>query len=129
MISINPDIDRLFGGGLHQGHVTEIVASSGSGKSQLCIQAATMAALSGKIVNVIDTSCTFDMARGQQMAQRWMDKSTKVSNTPANVLALYTSFTESRTFVSSYVFCFSLAPIGSRSTIFTLSARSPHTPS
>jgi RecA/RadA recombinase len=82
-IPITPDIDRLLGGGLHPGAVTEIVASSSAGKTQFCIQAATVAAMSGKSVCVIDTSSTFEMARGQQMAQKWIEKTTKVRDTPA----------------------------------------------
>lgn len=80
MVSIHPDIDRLLGGGLQQGAVTEVVASSSAGKTQFCIQAATMAAMSGKLVHVIDTSSTFEMARGQAMAQKWLEKTAKVSH-------------------------------------------------
>jgi DNA repair protein RadB len=50
-----PSLDALLGGGLESGIITRIYGEAGSGKTNLCLQAARQAVLSGKKVAYIDT--------------------------------------------------------------------------
>lgn len=50
-----PPLDALLGGGLETDTVTELYGEGGSGKTQICLQAAREVALSGRWVLYVDT--------------------------------------------------------------------------
>ncbi|XP_047322228.1 DNA repair protein RAD51 homolog 4 [Impatiens glandulifera] len=57
-------IDALLHGGLHEGHLTELVGPSSSGKTQICLQAASYVAKRYKCgVAYVDTSNSFSAKR------------------------------------------------------------------
>ncbi|GAQ77799.1 DNA repair protein RAD51 [Klebsormidium nitens] len=63
-----PSIDDVIGGGLRPGTITELVGTSASGKTQLCLQAAAAAALELRAsVAFIDTSNSFSAHRLAQI--------------------------------------------------------------
>jgi DNA repair protein RadA len=65
----SPGIDRLLGGGYRAGTLTEFFGSSNSGKSQLAMQAALLAAREGRRVLFIDTEGAFRPERLEEMAK------------------------------------------------------------
>lgn len=60
-------LDELLGGGIEKSIITNIFGESGSGKTNLCIQAAASAVEDGKVV-FIDTEKGFSPERFTQMA-------------------------------------------------------------
>ena len=48
-------LDALLGGGLESGIITRVYGEAGTGKTNLCLQAARECVLSGKKVAYIDT--------------------------------------------------------------------------
>jgi DNA repair protein RadA len=65
----SPGIDRLLGGGYREGRLTELFGRSNSGKSQLAMQAALLAARDGGRVLYIDTEGAFRPERLEEMAK------------------------------------------------------------
>jgi DNA repair protein RadA len=61
-------LDDLLGGGYREGTLTEVFGRSNSGKSQLAMQAALFAAMSGTRVLYVDTEGTFRPERLEQIA-------------------------------------------------------------
>ncbi|KAI3667628.1 hypothetical protein L6452_42699 [Arctium lappa] len=59
--------DMLLRGGLHEGHVTELVGPSSSGKTQVCFQAASNVAMKLGSVVFIDSGNSFSPTRIQQI--------------------------------------------------------------
>jgi len=67
----NESIDALLDGGVWAGEVTEVVAASCVGKSQLCMQVAGWASASERRrVCVIDTSKSFDVIRVKEIVTK-----------------------------------------------------------
>ncbi|HEV2138309.1 MAG TPA: AAA family ATPase, partial [Nitrososphaerales archaeon] len=66
-------IDRLLGGGYRAGRLTEVFGRSNSGKSQLAMQAALLAAKQGIQTLFLDTEGSFRPERLEEMAnaRRW----------------------------------------------------------
>ncbi len=62
-------LDRLLGGGYRAGRLTEIFGRSNSGKSQLAMQAALIAARAGAKCLFIDTEGAFRPERLEEMAR------------------------------------------------------------
>lgn len=62
-------IDRLLGGGFRAGRLAEVYGSSGSGKTQLAMQAALHVAAKGERAVFIDTEGGFRPERVQTMAK------------------------------------------------------------
>ena len=54
-MKLNCSIDKLLNGGIEAGIVTEIYGEGGTGKTNICIQAAKSCAMEGKKVVYIDT--------------------------------------------------------------------------
>ncbi|HEY6282676.1 MAG TPA: ATPase domain-containing protein, partial [Nitrososphaerales archaeon] len=61
-------IDRLLGGGYRAGRLTEIFGRSNSGKTQLAMQAALLAAKQGIQTLFLDTEGSFRPERLEEMA-------------------------------------------------------------
>jgi len=61
-------IDRLLNGGIEKGIITNFYGESGTGKTNVCIQAATTVAENGGKVIYIDTEGGFSPERFEQMA-------------------------------------------------------------
>jgi RAD51-like protein 2 len=70
------EMDRLLGGGIQLGTVTEICGMAGLGKTQLSMQlCATVQSLGNQVKSVyIDTEGSFIPRRMQQIAQGFMDR-------------------------------------------------------
>ncbi|KAJ9543650.1 hypothetical protein OSB04_023357 [Centaurea solstitialis] len=59
--------DMLLQGGLHEGHVTELVGPSSSGKTQVCFQVASNVAMKFGSVVFLDSGNSFSPTRIQQI--------------------------------------------------------------
>ncbi|MFB6199257.1 MAG: DNA repair and recombination protein RadB [Candidatus Nanohaloarchaea archaeon] len=64
----SPPIDQMLNGGLEKGIITNVFGESGSGKTQLCVQAAAETAKDGGNVIYIDTEKGFSPERFKQIA-------------------------------------------------------------
>jgi DNA repair protein RadA len=62
-------IDRLLGGGFRAGRLIQVYGRSGSGKSQLAMQASLFAAWNGRRVLYIDSEGSFRPERMEEMAE------------------------------------------------------------
>lgn len=62
-------LDRILGGGFQEGKLSEVFGPSNSGKTQLAMQAAVMAAGRGWSSLYVDTESTFRPERVQEIAQ------------------------------------------------------------
>lgn len=62
-------IDRLLGGGFRAGRLTEVFGKSNSGKTQLAMQTALLAAKSGAKTLFVDTEGSFRPERLEEMAK------------------------------------------------------------
>jgi len=65
----SPEIDRLLGGGYRAGRLTEVFGRSNSGKSQLAMQAALVAARGGAGCLYMDTEGAFRPERLEEIAR------------------------------------------------------------
>ncbi|HXW37390.1 MAG TPA: hypothetical protein VEJ36_05765 [Nitrososphaerales archaeon] len=61
-------IDRILGGGVRSGALTQVYGSSSSGKTQLGLQTAVLAASSGASALVLDTEGSFRPERAAEIA-------------------------------------------------------------
>lgn len=68
LASGSPGLDTLTGGGYEEGKITEVFGPSNSGKTQLAMQAAVMAAARGWKSVFVDTESTFRPERVSQIA-------------------------------------------------------------
>ncbi|PIA38894.1 hypothetical protein AQUCO_02700235v1 [Aquilegia coerulea] len=71
-------LDLLLGGGLHEGQLTELVGPSSSGKTQVCLQAATTIAYKCRAsVVFVDTCNSFSSRRIADFVDRLLNPSLK----------------------------------------------------
>jgi DNA repair protein RadA len=83
----SPDLNRILGGGIETGAITELIGEFGSGKTQLCFTLSVLAqqpveqgGFAGKVC-VIDTEGTFIPERIKQIAEaRGIDATTILQN-------------------------------------------------
>lgn len=82
----SPDLNRILGGGIETGAITELIGEFGSGKTQLCFTLSVLAQLPveqggfGGKVCVIDTEGTFLPERIKQIAESRGLNSTDILN-------------------------------------------------
>lgn len=75
------DFDKFLGGGIESRAITEFYGQYGSGKTQICYCAATIAAAQGRRVLYIDTEDTYSPERIDELAyQKQLDKKTVHEN-------------------------------------------------
>nr|XP_043609950.1 DNA repair protein RAD51 homolog 4 isoform X2 [Erigeron canadensis] len=67
---LSTGFDVLLHGGLHEGHVTELVGPSSSGKTQVCFQVASNVAMKLGSVVFLDSGNSFSPTRIMQMVTR-----------------------------------------------------------
>jgi hypothetical protein len=60
-----PGIDEPLGGGLHRGHVSELVGPRSAGRSSILCQVFAAATARGEVVALVDTSDRFDPATAE----------------------------------------------------------------
>lgn len=65
----SPSVDALLGGGYKAGKLVEVFGKSNTGKTQLAMQAALVAARDGERVLFVDTEGTFRPERVERMAK------------------------------------------------------------
>ena len=70
----NPELDKWLNGGYEDDVITTIYGPAGSGKTNLCLIAASEAAKKGKKVIYIDTEGGFSIARLEQVSDRKIAK-------------------------------------------------------
>lgn len=75
------DFDNFLGGGIESRAITEFYGAYGSGKTQICYCATTIAAAQGRRVLYIDTEDTYSPERIDELAeQKGLDKKTVHEN-------------------------------------------------